>query len=314
MSAATPEPTAAATAGDMAWLPTAASAEQEAQRHGGALLGRGAGIPAHGGHVLHARTRSGGDGNGRAHGPPARNPPSPPNSAVRPNSVPALCTTLPTMLKRQLPHIILRFSKHPPPAPPPPSTTTPEYSDGYTTALEHSCSSRSDYESDSASDASGASSAGGDPDETDSDPDLMARARPMRANAKARLHSIPNAFDGPAAAEKRNMIKLTSASRPALPALPAPALGKRKRPIPKAIGGGKGNLQPPAPAQMLSLPQGTHVVAVNGEHAAPAVPELHNAVEKKDDKRVLRSQDVQKRSDYEEWFESSKEEGGSGDF
>lgn len=66
--------------------------------------------------------------------------------------------------------------------------------------------------------------------------------------------------------------------------------GKRKRDIPKSIGGGKGDLQPPSKRNVRTSPA------------------AGQTTEKKEEKRVLRSQDTTKKSEYEEWFENPKDE------
>lgn len=67
--------------------------------------------------------------------------------------------------------------------------------------------------------------------------------------------------------------------------------GKRKREIPKSIGGGKGDLKPPS----RRSGKGSPAVTTPGS-------------EKGGEKRVLRSQDTTKKSEYEEWFETRKDE------
>ncbi|KAI5798932.1 something about silencing, SAS, complex subunit 4-domain-containing protein [Geopyxis carbonaria] len=80
---------------------------------------------------------------------------------------------------------------------------------------------------------------------------------------------------------------------------PAPSnyLGKRKRRIPKSIGGGKGDLQPPSKIQKGLSPTPTSqatTVTNNGELSTEAT--------NKEEKRVLRSQAAPKEGRYEEFF------------
>ncbi|KAF8543414.1 hypothetical protein BDD12DRAFT_907228 [Trichophaea hybrida] len=92
------------------------------------------------------------------------------------------------------------------------------------------------------------------------------------------------------------------ASRQSYSVSPAPtttsATGKRKRDIPKSIGGGKGDLQPPG-TQKRPKRRGKSTPAVNGSS-----PSSSGETNKDEDKRVLRSQDTKKKSEFEEWFEA----------
>lgn len=70
---------------------------------------------------------------------------------------------------------------------------------------------------------------------------------------------------------------------------------KRERDIPVAIGGGKGNLFFHH-HQLLQKPQ-----QKRRRHGIATVEEMEM-----DEGRVLRSHDVEKRSEYEEWFEEAE--------
>ncbi len=89
-------------------------------------------------------------------------------------------------------------------------------------------------------------------------------------------------------------------------ASPAQLIGKRKRDIPAAIGGGKGNLQrgdlppPNKTPRRQTTTYSQHQVKSEVDRQLPGKPE--------DDKRVLRSQDTTKKSEYEDWFEPREEE------
>lgn len=80
-------------------------------------------------------------------------------------------------------------------------------------------------------------------------------------------------------------------------------IGKRKRHIPKSIGGGKGDLQPP--------PKKVRRSSTSKQPRVRTTTPAPNGTEKKDgDKRVTRSQDTQQKSELAEWFEDRDEDDG----
>ncbi|RPB14352.1 hypothetical protein P167DRAFT_572503 [Morchella conica CCBAS932] len=85
-------------------------------------------------------------------------------------------------------------------------------------------------------------------------------------------------------------------------------IGKRKRSIPKSIGGGKGDLQPPPKKARRFTASKQQPIHIRTTTATTTTNNLNENDKKEGDKRVTRSQDTQQKSELAEWFEDREDE------
>lgn len=190
-------------------------------------------------------------------------------------------------MKRKVPHIILRFSKQVPANPP-------------------VSAAQSEISSSKFSPASAFAAMAGSPSATLANPTARESSESEGAGARndKRNRSVQNKYNGRNNSTRHPGSTLPTPS-PTFPVAPSTSqlIGKRKRPVPKSIGGGKGDLQPP--------PKKARGSTVSKQPATQTTTPTHNGTEKKDgDKRVTRSQDTQQKSDLAEWFEDRDDDDG----
>lgn len=190
-------------------------------------------------------------------------------------------------MKRKVPHIILRFSKHSPPASAAPSEFS---STKFTSTSAFATMTKTVTES---------SAALANPRARESSENEGAGARNDKRN-----RSVQNKYNG-----RNNSAHHSGSSLPTpSPTLPVASsasqlIGKRKRLVPKSIGGGKGDLQPPQKKARRSTASKQPVIQTT-------TPTPIGTGKKEGDKRVTRSQDTQQRSDLAEWFEDREDDDG----
>lgn len=215
------------------------------------------------------------------------------------------------------PHIILRFSKHiAPPGDEPTSLLSPPTSEPLSSSNTH-------YRKDRTTSRRS-------PLSLENNTENMSRSSTKSSRMKKKVEK-PHSVEASSHTTKATTTVTTpdgnkeivgsecissdeGASRQSYSVSPAPtttsSIGKRKRDIPKSIGGGKGDLQPPS-TQKRSKRRGTSISATSENGTSSSLAPGSIEAKKDEEGRVLRSQDTKKTSEFEEWFEAPEREWSS---
>ncbi|KAI5847311.1 something about silencing, SAS, complex subunit 4-domain-containing protein [Morchella snyderi] len=198
-------------------------------------------------------------------------------------------------MKRKV-HIILRFSKQ---VNPPAATST-------------SASSEFSSSENSTPPATSFTSLTESPDSPQVGP--MARLSSdnegVEARSDKRKRKVQNKYKNSQEPDTASLPTPPSPSADAVAFVPQTSqlIGKRKRSVPKSIGGGKGDLQPPPKKARRFTASKQQPIYIRTTTATTTTNNPNENDKKEADKRVTRSQDTQQKSELAEWFEDREDE------